>query len=112
MSNYNARTICGLAVAALTHVGRLSPTVVYAAVRDDPERAAEIWLLCAAVSAAIPRERWPAVWSRSLQGEPFNGESLLEVIRLDDVRQLRACVRRAVAVLADDCQSGEQLCLE
>jgi hypothetical protein len=106
-SAYSARTLCGLAAAALTHVGRLPPHTVSAAVQDDPERAVELLLLCAAVAVAIPRHRWPALWSRPLQVPPFVGNCLLEVTRLDDVRDLRACVRRVVLVLADDIQSGE-----
>ena len=108
-SDYSARTLCGLAAAALTHVGRLSPCTVQAAVQDDPERAVELFLLCAAVAVAVPRHRWAAVWSRSLQGEPFCGQCLLEVVRLDDLLRLRACVRRVSIVLADDTQSGEPL---
>lgn len=108
-SDYNARTLCGLAAASLTHVGRLPPDTAHAAVRDDPERAVELLLLCAAVAVSIPRHRWPAVWSRSLQGEPFVGRCLQEVARLDDVRDLRACVRCVAVVLADDTQSGEPL---
>ena len=104
--DYSARTLCGLASAALTHVGRLSPYTVRAAVQDDPERAVELLLLCAAVVVAVPRQRWPAVWARPLQGPPFDGQCLLEVVRLDLLR-LRACVRRAAVVLADDTQSGE-----
>ena len=107
-SDYSARTLCGLAAAALTHVGQLPPHTVYAAVQDDPERACELLLLCAAVAVSVPRHRWPAVWSRSLQGEPFNGECLLEVVRLDDAARLRACVRRAVSILAAD-PTGEPL---
>ena len=45
-SDYSARTLCGLAAAALTHVGRLSPRTVQAAVQDHPERAVELFLLC------------------------------------------------------------------
>ena len=107
-SDYSARTLCGLASAALTHVGRLSPYTVRAAVQDDPERAVELLLLCAAVVVAVPRQRWPAVWARPLQGPPFDGQCLLEVVRLDDVRRLRACVRRAVSILAAD-PTGEPL---
>ena len=107
--DYSARTLCGLASAALTHVGRLSPYTVRAAVQDDPERAVELLLLCAAVVVAVPRQRWPAVWARPLQGPPFDGQCLLEVARLDDVRRLRACVRLVAIVLADDTQSGEPL---
>lgn len=108
-SDYGARTLCGLAAAALTHVGLQPPHTVYAAVQDDPERAVELLLLCASVAVAVPRQRWPAVWTRPLQGPPFGGQCLLEVVRLDDVRRLRACVRRVAIVLADDTQSGEPL---
>lgn len=106
---YSARTLCGLASAALIHVARLPPYTVCAAVQDDPERACELLLLCAAVVVAVPRQRWPAVWTRPLQGPPFDGQCLHEVVRLDDVRRLRACVRRVAIVLADDTQSGEPL---
>lgn len=107
MHDYYPRTLCGLAAASLVHIGRLSPVDARAVVRDDPERAVEISLLCAAIAAVIPRERWLAVWSRPLQAEPFAGRSLHELVQLDDLGALRACVRRAAVVLADDRQSGE-----
>jgi len=107
MHDYYPRTLCALAAAAVVHIGRLSPVDARGVVRDDPERAVEISLLCSAIAAAIPRERWPAIWSRPLQAEPFAGRSLHEVAQLDDPAVLRACVRRAAVVLAGDRQSGE-----
>lgn len=100
MSDFDDRTLVGLARAVLVLVGRTDPADLAAIVRDSPERAALVLHLCAAIAAHIPRDAWLRVWTRPLAGSPFHDRSLADIVQSDD-QQLRDAVARAVAVLMD-----------
>lgn len=99
-TDFDDRTLIGLARAGLVLVGRTDPADLAAIVRDSPERAAQILHLCAAIAAHIPRDAWLRVWTRPLAGPPFHERSLAVIVQGDD-HLLRDAVARAVQVLMD-----------
>lgn len=81
----------------LRQIGGFSPERAAQAIRSDPVRAELLNLLLLAIHQQIAPERHRALFERPLQGEPFRGAALCEVVFWDE--PLHA-VLRAVHVLS------------
>ena len=80
--------------AARERIAGFSPERAAAAVRDDPDRACAIFLLCAVIQRHIPPERQKPIFRRQLRGGPFRGRSLSDIVQQADKQDLDKCISR------------------
>lgn len=68
----------------LKKIGGFSPERAAEAIRADPARAELLNLLLLSIHQLVAPERQRALFERPLQGQPFFGASLAEVVFWDD----------------------------